>query len=223
MSPGARPSGAEYLREQVYFLESSARGFDGGHFAESRRLATTVRVLVHDTRQSRSLLSQMDIKQRVLFPVFGQRFDPDAYFQSPVLTTMVFHGARMQYEPRLVGEGFVADARFDDWWNGDVIRTVETPGSGPATFTRKMIVLALANKEGGAHVDETLSAEYQSMAYEHGIGWQIFEEGQAEGRWENTSPVPATMRTIAQEVLEVLYRLGVPRNYVPAVSDPSPG
>ncbi|PKM42871.1 MAG: hypothetical protein CVV03_09425 [Firmicutes bacterium HGW-Firmicutes-8] len=46
----------EHLREQLEFLELSAESYDRGKDGEAKRLASTIRVLVHETRSSHSLL-----------------------------------------------------------------------------------------------------------------------------------------------------------------------
>ena len=46
------------LREQMFFLRSSMRASYEGNFAESVRIATTIRVLVHSTGRSKPLLVQ---------------------------------------------------------------------------------------------------------------------------------------------------------------------
>jgi hypothetical protein len=44
------------LAESIDFLNLSASSFDNGYEAEAKRLAVTLRVLLHDTAQSHSLL-----------------------------------------------------------------------------------------------------------------------------------------------------------------------
>lgn len=56
-----------HLREQVEFLRASSAGYDGGNFAEAKRLATTARVLCHDTSASRSLLRQLGVLEAIRF------------------------------------------------------------------------------------------------------------------------------------------------------------
>src|SRR5712692_5089695 len=46
------------LREQMEFLRTSLRAFYTGNFAESVRIATIIRVLVHESGKSKPLLSQ---------------------------------------------------------------------------------------------------------------------------------------------------------------------
>lgn len=63
---------------------------------------------------------------------------------------------------------------------GDVTTQVAVPVSkwwdqvvfvqGPARLTRKKIVLSAANQDGGAHVDDKLSADYQSLAADGFVG-----------------------------------------------------
>src|SRR4051794_38541440 len=53
------------LREQVTFLRRSAEAYDAGDEAEAKRLATHVRVLVHDTESSHSLLGLLGVKEQL--------------------------------------------------------------------------------------------------------------------------------------------------------------
>ena len=48
-----------HLDEQLGFLERSAEAFDEGYDGEAKRLAVTMRVLLHKTAQSHSLLGQL--------------------------------------------------------------------------------------------------------------------------------------------------------------------
>lgn len=50
----------EFFDEQIGFLERSNRTFDKGHFSEAKRMATTLRVLCHNTGRSRSVIHQLD-------------------------------------------------------------------------------------------------------------------------------------------------------------------
>ncbi len=52
----------QHLRDTVQALELSARAFDEGLEGEAKRLAAAIRVLVHDTSYSKSLLSQLEQK-----------------------------------------------------------------------------------------------------------------------------------------------------------------
>ena len=48
-----------HLGEHLGFLRSSADAYDRGEDGEARRLVASLRVLIHDTAQSHSLLGQL--------------------------------------------------------------------------------------------------------------------------------------------------------------------
>ena len=49
----------QHLVEQLGFLRRSAEAYDSGLVDEAKRLAVTIRILVHDTEKSKSLLGQL--------------------------------------------------------------------------------------------------------------------------------------------------------------------
>ncbi|WP_155854560.1 hypothetical protein [Paenarthrobacter nicotinovorans] len=56
-----------HLVEQLEFLDSSCSAYDAGAPSEAKRLATTVRVLLHDTKLSTSLMRRLGLKESVLW------------------------------------------------------------------------------------------------------------------------------------------------------------
>ena len=46
-----------HLKEQIQFLLKSAQSYDEGFTSEAKRLAVVIRVLLHDTKKSKSLLT----------------------------------------------------------------------------------------------------------------------------------------------------------------------
>jgi len=67
----AKASILEKLKEQMGFLRTSLRTFYEGEFAESVRIATTIRLLVHETGSSKALLVQA-IPNGLELPVFDR-------------------------------------------------------------------------------------------------------------------------------------------------------
>ena len=51
-----------HLREHLDFLNRSAFYYDEGAISEAKRIATSIRVLLHNTEKSHSLLDQLDMK-----------------------------------------------------------------------------------------------------------------------------------------------------------------
>ena len=52
----------QHLTDILQALELSSRAFDEGYEGEAKRLAAAIRVLVHDTPNSKSLLGQLGSK-----------------------------------------------------------------------------------------------------------------------------------------------------------------
>jgi hypothetical protein len=81
--------------------------------------------------------------------------------------------------------------RFDLWWTLPVIKDAQY------AFTRQDLVLRVANKDGGSHVDPTLPVAYADLSRNNSLGW-IFDLGGQPKPLGN--PVPASIRQIVFEV-----------------------
>lgn len=216
----------DHLYEQLRFLRVSAASYDSGFEGEAKRLATTVRVLVHDTKKSKSLLHQLNLKHIIRMHDTALPFDsrnlaphqglvviridvPAGVSGSEVSFTLVgkdepFGEAppgqartKMTYEPRVSAGGGVASPTsvpFRRWWEEIVIKDSEGH-----TFTRSDLVLAMTNKEGGAHVDPKLDKQYARLTRFHSQGWQV-TTGEVRLPPDN-SLVGASIRQIAHELL----------------------
>ena len=211
------------LRMQGEFLRASSASFDNGHQGEAQRLAVTIRVLVHDTANSQSLLGLLVIKDSIEFHDTAYPLDPANIMPHQGLVRMniqVGPGSAVALtiigsQPKAStssssGVSFVARATgnpdpagplrlvlFEEWWNEVVIKTL-----GGKTFTRKDLILTLANKEGGAHVDPKLNESYANLTRFNGQGWKVIADG--ESIPPANSVVAASVRQIAHEVLESL-------------------
>lgn len=49
----------EYWNDQLDYLKRSIDYFDQGHETEARRIANSLRIILHDTKMSRSLVKQL--------------------------------------------------------------------------------------------------------------------------------------------------------------------
>ena len=191
----------QHLRESISFLEMSASAFDAGHVHEAKRLATTIRVIVHDTKNSHSLLSQLGIKQTMGFLDSAYPYDPENLASHHGLVGLRIGGAATRYWAPLsepIGPHRARYAMFPNWWNKVVI-----VDSLKAKFSRLDLVLALANKDGGAHVDPALDEAYNNLSRHNSVGW-IARNGDAE------TPVNEvelySVRQIAHELLTSIER-----------------
>ncbi|MEU0216868.1 hypothetical protein ABZ281_17870 [Streptomyces sp. NPDC006265] len=193
----------ELLEESVSFLKASAASFDAGCEAEAKRLAATLRVLVHDTSNSHSLLGQLGVKGQMTFTDTTSRIDPNNLIPAaPGLVIM-----RMAVG---VGASYVAPldviplppsrihppALFDAWWNDE-----HTRDSDGTLWCRRKFVLTMANKEGGAHVDPKLNAAYESLAKHNGLGFTSNAAGGAHLPFDG-NVAAVSVRQITHEFLK---------------------
>ena len=190
-----------HLREQVDFMISSAVSYDNGFEGEAKRLAVAIRILVYDTSSCTSLLTQLR-KMDILFYDSAAAFDPRNLATSNCLTMMKLSVAGAEYVAPLDN---LSSARNKDkkvsfvrWWN----RTPMYKDNADNIFTRRDLVLAVANKEGGAHIDPKLDQAYADLSRFNSLGWKAVISG-VDQDFKNT-PVPPSVRQIAHEIIKTL-------------------
>jgi hypothetical protein len=186
-----------HLEEQIRFLQTSAREFDNGHEEEAKRLATTIRVLIHDSNKSKSLLGQLG-KKSVQF--FDSSWDVD--LDNPIPQNGI---TAIQASPnKAVFRALLDDSphqggqwvSFDVWWNKIIF--VDDQKS---QFTRRDVVLSVTGADGGAHVDPSLDEGYAHLSRDNALRWTL---ELATGSIEIVGPELAAVRQIAHEILRSL-------------------
>jgi hypothetical protein len=163
------------LDKQLRYIETSAREYDAGDKDEAIRIATSLRVIFHQTPSSTSLLTHLQARYtRILSSADGP---PYKLFYLPMGQIQgSFHVPEhtskncSHYEPiRAVGV-----PSFIPWLDKRILkRQVQSPdwwAKEPAIILhgkkahRKDVVLWASNKDGGAHVDEHLPADYLHLS-----------------------------------------------------------
>ena len=210
----ARRRDADELREafevQKSALTSSCRAYDVGQKWEALRLATTIYVLVLDAgKKNLSILTQMGMKGFMEFTVpISPAADPRNLLSYTPLVMLQLRvqpdGGGVNYVPRL--SEFPSGRRmlrFNEWWDSDLVYRT---GGDRHRMTRKKLVFALRNLDGGAHYDEEiLDPNYIEMTYGKSF-MSIAPDG-------TRTPVRqlelASMRHIAWEVQDSLERAGL--------------
>lgn len=158
-----------HLGEQMEFIKASSRSFDEGFLGEGKRLAATIRVLVHDTAQSKSLLGLLNVKQSLLFMDTAPRLNRANLAPTWGLPMMdVGNRTASRFFAPL---GVLPPSRihppklFDAWWSDPVTKDQEG-----REFCRKDFVMTVANKEGGAHIDPVLSPRWMALTRHNSLG-----------------------------------------------------
>jgi hypothetical protein len=190
------------LCEQIDFVSASCDRYDDGHESEAKRIALSLRVLVHDTDRSSSLLELLDIKGSLPFVDTADSLMVTPTFEMPLgLVVAVMDSGEERYQPIL--DCLSSDNRvpFDEWWNRALVRPVDHAARSRRgereAFTRRDFVLGMANMEGGGHVDPSPSRWWHDLRDQTYLGAMRLEDDQPIANF-----VPATIRQIGWEVLE---------------------
>jgi len=185
----------KHLKEQIDFLKSSCDAYDDGNKEEAKRIASTIRTLVHDTGRSKSLLSQLGIKDKLKFHDSSFEEKPKDGIRIGTYAALVAISPR-GYFPSLDDSLGKNNVNFSDYWNKAIFIDQENN-----TFSREDVVLYLANKNGGSHVDPSLDEKYAKLSRQNSIGWKA---GVGDKLSEMTGVELAAMRQIGHEILKTL-------------------
>jgi hypothetical protein len=188
-----------HLAEQIGFLETSAKAFDDGATAEAKRLAVTIRVLVRNTRHSKSLIGQLNL-DHLPFLSSVKPFDIRTTIATLGLVSVKIDPETITYVPKFAGfeDAGVSALRqlnFSEWWTEPVF------SGRTGAPTRRSIILSAADQDGGAHVDPSINSAYDELV-RSGLGIAINREGEIPKLLGD--PTKAAIRQIAFEVLHTL-------------------
>jgi hypothetical protein len=193
------------LGEQIEFLKRSAESYDNGFDGEAKRLALALRILVHDTKTSHSLLGQLT---RLNGKFIGSAIleEPINKFPYSGLASILMVGSESKYVALLDDVfGHAVWLPFKEWWT----QVIFDDHQG-TNLTRRELILTAVDKDGGAHVDPELDGAYHKLFRGDSLRWQVVKEGVR-------SPIPlaerAAIRQIAHEMLRTLepkYRKRAP-------------
>ena len=184
------------LTDRLDLLKTDAATYDSGKEIAAKSFATGIRIMVHDTAVSHSLLRQLGRKGDPFLDT-ALPIDSKSFFSYSGLLAASMGPGGCGFKPHLENhpEGGGKLIPFEDWWNATVFR--DQQGN---TFSRKQLVLALANQDGGAHVDPQLDEVYHKLTRQNSLGWSIKH---GDEPWKAvTNPHYAAVRQIAHELLK---------------------
>lgn len=190
-----------HLQERLRFLESSSERFDAGDRAEAMELALSLRILLHDKGQSQSLLASLNLKS---IKFYDTAFDYDPNNQASYAGLIAVAHVRGS-EPKYIAPldelpiKIIPQLDFNVWWEKPVF--VVFIDHIPRQFTRRELILDVADQDGGAHVDPMIDKAYAELSRQNSLGWG-FSTMKTECLLGN--PVSVAIRQIAHEVLKSL-------------------
>lgn len=194
----------KYLDEQLEMLILLSDAYDQGKTIAAKQIATIIRILLHDTEKSHSLLSQLELKSSSFFdsctPIENETGSTGLVRSGSYAGLVgVSVGSSTGYIPYLddgPGNCF-GNVSFDEFWN----RVVLIDG-GNESFTREYIITKVANQDGGAHVGPEIDKKYASLVRNNSMGWKV--------NLNNSEPKDlkgvelATVRQIGHELIRTL-------------------
>lgn len=182
----------KHLQQQLDYIKRSADLYDQGHHNEAARIAVSLRVLLHDTRSSVSLLTHLGAKSSI--KLASKTSDDTAILAKPGIKGFLKTSMVIIQIGKCLPDLSPAD-RFVDvsTWLDECI--IAFP---PNQVSRSQVMLWVANKDGGAHVDSTVPPEYEWLKEDGAIGSLEFG-----GELTGIPDAPYTiLRTMASEILE---------------------
>jgi len=224
------------LGKQRRFLKASCDRFDAGEHDEAVRIATTLRILLHDTKRSTSLLKHLGLKDEMRFVDTGVY--PEAYVAAlNEWVASVQAGYRLgSYPPSDVGlvelgvgrdgrVGWYAPLRlrrfqpgsppdkamahfsaFADWWDKPLVEA-----STKRHFARSYLVKIMANQDGGAHIDASLDADYEDLCYDNlGTNVVVLPNRKEAESYRFGGSIPSVLNNVAYaSVRQIAFELEI--------------
>jgi hypothetical protein len=187
------------LAEQLDFLNSSAHHFDQGKESEAIRMSAALRVLFYDKPSSHSLLQQCGLDETKMFSSLSSvqsgwktclKEKIDLKSTTPVTMIPQLEFSRLN------------EVSFATWWEDEEIFRYNN-----ISYSRKRIVLSMAHKDGGAHVDrlEEYYLVISSGKWAIGVTGNLTYEGQAPfPQGVTIFPTNAHLALIRQFAFEVV-------------------
>lgn len=186
------PDLLRHLEEQMYFLDISLSNFASHKLIdkfenkdlglpffikisteiEAKRIATSIRVMTHDTDKSKSLLKHLNIKNNMEFIDSAAPNDGKLHSMTGMIgvrgsSSDGYYGlvAKINNEGQLISVPLYKQhlkewyksyqkVSFNTWWDNIIIDVAGLK------FSRYDIVKYVANKDGGAHIDKDLPDDY---------------------------------------------------------------
>lgn len=190
----------EHFDEQVKLILNGIKSFDLWNIEEAKNLVMRLRLFLHEWTWE-SLLKQIWVKDRLKYydssldrienPMVQIEFSPYAgLIQFVVWNDKVF--AILDWNPK------AKRISFDDRWNGTIF--IDTNWT---KFSRKDIVIDMANKDGWWHITLNLNEEYRNITRNWSIGIQIRDD---ENWYKSVKKLEyIAIRQITHELLKSMF------------------
>ncbi|SRR5665213_1235055 len=153
------------LKKQLGFVSRSCDSYDQGFHDEAIRIAVALRIIFLKSRTNRPIIQRFPVS--TMFST-AAGVPPGASF-FPNLTALRI--TRYVGEPEFIPKIHVTDdfghkvapkgrlISLDEWWEKEPVYVM----ANNEVYVRKSLAKMVADKDGGAHVDENIPADYEKL------------------------------------------------------------
>jgi hypothetical protein len=158
------------VQDQYSRLRDALEGFYAGKDVQALNIAVTMRVLLHETGNSKSLLSRLRPDYWDL-PIYDKPpLAPKTVFALRTPLVISGDGTKRIIRPKFDSDSYQL-VQLNRWWND------EYQPLGKLRLSKREIVLNVANKDGGAHIDGSIPDHHATLS-EPPFGFQMDNGGE---------------------------------------------
>jgi hypothetical protein len=139
--------------------------YDSGDFSIAKDIAVKLRLLFHNTNKSKSLIRQLKL-EHIPFVDTAYPYDPRNLLTHNGLLQLNCINNDFSLGPMLQLSK-IKYVDIDNWWNSKKVLVDKKKN----IFTRRLLVLEIADTDGGAHVDPELNESYYDISRANTLGW----------------------------------------------------
>lgn len=184
----------ESFKNQLHSLADLSELFDSGKEHIFQDIATKIRVIFHNSNSSKSLVKQLKL-EHIPMNCSALKYSQSNMVSHLGLVGFAIGTSTAKYRAPLDDIPVLKKhVTQENWWNSNKVIV----DSRKIAFTRRQLVLEVANTDGGAHVDDSIKEDYYNLSRLNSCSWQRVGPGGPE---DFESPVPASIRQIAWEIL----------------------
>lgn len=201
------------LAEERAAIRNSCVNYDAGQLWEAKRLASSVYKLVKDGKgNNKSLLGQLNLNPKLKYITSSKGIKDGVWPKLPLVNLFMGDNC-VSYIPIYINNFNAENIKrvsFSTWWDEPIYQEMTGSSLGYLNrgrfFSRKNLVHAMRDQDGGAHWDGTLTNEiYCKLAIKGETGF----ESVVDGVKVPSNAHLATMRQIAWEMEKTLEAIKI--------------
>jgi len=194
----------DQFNDTILKLRKFCNLYDDGDKSMAKDISVKLRLLFHTTDYSKSLLKQVKL-EHIQFKDSAFSYDPRNLMTHHGLLYIRIDTQGIRLSPHLE-LSVISSVSFANWWDSKKVIVDKKKN----VFTRRKIVLELANTDGGAHVDSKLKEDYFNVSRANSLGWVHFDP-KTNKNTPDEDPIPPCIRQIAYETLLTIENIDIER------------